>query len=104
MSEGIHAQTVTLECLNAQEGHASIITIEDNDSEKRAELATHVTAMLTKGYAIMVTKDGETFPIVGYDKDTNEWLLKGPRKKPSRLKRMAAAATSAMGIPPRAGG
>lgn len=105
MSERIHGQKVTLECLNAQEGHATVITIEDNDPEKRAELAAHVTEMLKKGYAIMVTKDGGTFPVAGYDKDTNEWVLKNTaKKKAGPFQRMAAAATQAMGIPPRAGG
>lgn len=99
--------TTVLDCMSVFKGHTNVITINDDDPTERPKLAEHVSKMLKDGFSIVVkTADGESHNVSGYDATTNEWIVKPKNKtaKPSTLKRVAAAASKAMGIAPRAGG
>ena len=92
---------IRMDYLSTITGDTSI-TIDDNDPEKRAELATHVTELLQKGYAVFVQDGDSTFKVKGYDAEENAWILIKRKGKPKET--VKAEGTVATTVPPRAGG
>ena len=92
---------VRMDYLSTLTGDTSI-TIDDNDPDKRAELAKHVTELLQKGYAVFVQDGDSTFKVKGYDAEENAWIL--VKRKGKKKETVKAAGTVATTVPPRAGG
>ncbi len=92
---------IRMDYLSTLTGDTSI-TIDDNDPDKRAELAKHVVELIKQGYAIFVKDGDSTFKVRGYDAEKNAWIFvknKGKKKETTK-----AAGTVAITVPPRAGG
>lgn len=92
---------VRMDYLSTLTGDTSI-TIDDNDPDKRAELAKHVEELIREGYAVFVQDGDSTFKVMGYDAEENAWIL--VKRKGKQKETVKAAGTVATTVPPRAGG
>lgn len=90
---------VQLDVLGARYGHKSeTISVDDDNPERRAELAEHVNKLIMSGFAVMLA-DGTK--VLGYDPDTNSWVAKVDSKK---TKKVTAQGNPATATPLPAGG
>ncbi len=73
----------------------------EDTPEGRKKLAVKITKFIRAGTACFLQvgtgKDSQHFKIAGYDAETNEWLIQGPRK-------ISAEGTKVLVVPPSSGG
>jgi len=99
---GKNRAVTELHILSTMRGHKKeVITVEDDNPEKRAQLAEKILALIKDGFAIKLS-DGSA--IKGYDPASNEWLIPAAGKKKGVWDRVKALGTSANVVAPVAGG
>jgi hypothetical protein len=96
---------VQLDILSVLKGHdKERLYIEDDDPKKRKQIAAKITALIKDGFQVLLA-DGTK--VVGYDADTNEWLVPSGGRKNSKKKiwdRVSALGQPANAIAPVTGG
>jgi hypothetical protein len=96
---------IEIEVLNAILGDKTSIKIEDNDPEKRPELARHVLELQKQGVLVLIEHEGKTYRIKSYDADANEWVVVLPRMlRKAGEKRIPAHDTKPVSVSMASGG
>lgn len=100
------ARTIALDVLHAQLGGRRALTVDDGDPEKRKELSKEVVRLVRKGYLVTVggTVRRPGKKVLGYDPETNEWLVAASTKGGKEGRVSAKSHRRATAVPALAGG
>lgn len=90
---------ITLLALSCPKGDVQIST-NDDSQEERKRLSKEIIELLAQGFFICLTKGGTSQRILGYDADSNEWILEEGKLR----KKSSAKDTTATVVAPIAGG